>query len=937
MNGDRQNGRLCSGVGRVATLVGVVTVVVALATAAGAGPVTETLAAHGDDEDFEPPEVTETTREGTTTIELRLSDNHDVDEDTIDASDFSVSPGSVSDIGIEASGTDAIVTVTLEDGVGNQAVTISSNNDTDITDTNGNEFDPTGQFSEVVPAPDDPPQFESASRINATAVEVHIVDDEGVDVETIEKGDFTINRSSIESATATTDGPNATVVLRLHDDVGMDPVLLGITNDADIKDEDGTVIETNFRDIRVGGVSPPELVNVTKRSDTEIELYFVDEAGVAGGSVQTHDILVAGSKRDGRPVSELVSRSNLVEESLWEYQVADVRVARAGKNATVVLELPRPVDEDELLVRIRDGAVITDIHGHALDPTDDDTMRQAVVTGMDGQPPDIETFTVTGGSSGTATVTIVPSERLAGLNVSVGEPVGATLDRSAFTFEESQFAYVATHTADTEGTLTFRLENATDEAGNTRERFFDSTRSSAVDRSSPDPVVAIDFEQSRNLTLTFDARHTRDLTGVASYTWSFEDGTNATGQRTTKTFEPGTHTVSLTAIDTEGRASTETVTLALEPGVGDGDPESTAHLDGVRRAADPTVTVVQPEDGPAETALLEFTQLSPGVGVSVAGETTGGLAASSDVKLVDIEVVSGSFQGYTLGVSASGASSVTDAADATDTRAVGGFTIAHDAPDSAFESVTLHADVDTDRLAELDADPSDVVVFRQHDGEWNRLETSHNPDESDGETVRVRAETPGLSRFVVAVEGQPAIEETPTPTPTPADDSEETPPTPTEEDDGVVVTNATLSESSVDPGETVIVNATIENRDEGNTVYIAGLSVNGTTVATESVTLPAGTTESVSFEYVPESAGVQPVAVNGTAAGELTVGGGGLFASVLGVFSPILGLLSPVGGLFGTVAGFVPLGLVRPVVIFVGLPLCVLYLILKGLAIYLGY
>lgn len=913
--------------------VAVVLVTVVLVSGIGVGPVGDAMAAHGDEEDFAPPEVTNTSRAGTTTLEVRMSDNHDVDEGTIDASDFAVSPGTVSSVDASEDGTDATIEVTLEDGVGNQAVTIRSTNETDITDTNGNEFDPTNQFSEVVPAPDDPPKLHSASRVNASTIEALIVDDDGVDVETIDDDDFIVNRSSVEDVTATADGTNASVELQLASGTSMAPLLVGLADGTDIADEDGTVVGTPGPSIRVGGVSAPALHTVSKQSDTEVELYFVDDDDVAESSFQAHDFQVAKSRSD-IPVSALVGGNDIDDASLYDYALAGVNATEDGSNATVVLELSRPSDVDELFVGVRDDAVITDVQGHEFDPTAEDTKSWEILDGMDGVAPDVEQFRVAETPDGTVELSIVTDERLAGLNVSVEGPVSDSLDRSAFSYNESMTTYRATYAPDVEGNVAFRLEDVTDDAGNTRR--VDIVRTTGVDRSGPDPVVVIDFAASENLTLVFDGRHTTDLTGVSSYTWTFDDGTNATGKRATRTFEPGTHTVTLTAADPAGRTGTTSVTLDLQPGAGDAETASVERLDGVRRVVDPTVRVIRPGDGPADTALLEVRTPSPGVPVSAAQGPGEGLATGGPVTLEDVEMVPRRYQGFTLGLSASGSGSISGVETATDTRPVGGFTVVHDVPDADFESVTLVVSVDAGRLDELGASPSDLVVLRRQGEAWQRLETTLAEDgaSADGR-IRIRARSPGLSRFAVAVPGQQA---TPTPTPTPqgnASDGATPTPTPTsQEGTGVVVTNATLGETSVAPGTTVFVNATVENRAEDNTVYEAALSVNGTVVATEPVTLPAGERRSVSFRYVPNETGAYPVAVNGTSAGELTVGGGGLLGFL---FGPVLGILGPVGGALGSVLGFLPLGLVRPLLLFVGLPVLVIFLVLKGLAIYLGY
>jgi hypothetical protein len=162
------------------------------------------------------------------------------------------------------------------------------------------------------------------------------------------------------------------------------------------------------------------------------------------------------------------------------------------------------------------------------------------------------------------------------------------------------------------------------------------------------------------------------------------------------------------------------------------------------------------------------------------------------------------------------------------------------------------------------------------------------------------------------------------PTATPATRTPVSSPTPSSTPaDQIVVRNATLSESEVSPGEVVFVNATVENRGDGNTLYTAGLSAGGAVVTTEPVTLPAGEKRPVSFRYEANETGTVPVAINGTSAGTLTVGGGGIVGTVLGFLAPVLGIL--------------PLGLLRTLAVFVLAPVLLVFLILKGVAVYLGY
>jgi hypothetical protein len=137
----------------------------------------------------------------------------------------------------------------------------------------------------------------------------------------------------------------------------------------------------------------------------------------------------------------------------------------------------------------------------------------------------------------------------------------------------------------------------------------------------------------------------------------------------------------------------------------------------------------------------------------------------------------------------------------------------------------------------------------------------------------------------------------------------------------VTVTNVTVGQSTLAPGETLTVNVTVRNDDDRPRVYTAGLALNGGVVATaSSPPIPAGESRTFSLLHTVNRTGQFSVAVNRTTGGTITVEeSGGLLASVLGL------------------VGFLPMGLVRPLAMFVLLPLAVIYGVLKALAIYLGY
>lgn len=137
------------------------------------------------------------------------------------------------------------------------------------------------------------------------------------------------------------------------------------------------------------------------------------------------------------------------------------------------------------------------------------------------------------------------------------------------------------------------------------------------------------------------------------------------------------------------------------------------------------------------------------------------------------------------------------------------------------------------------------------------------------------------------------------------------------------VRNVTVSPATAGVGETVAVGFEVDNQGDERADFEVQLEVDGEVVATKTVEA-VGPEIPVpdEFEYSFNETGSYTVSVSGVEAGQqVTVeeqsGGGG-------------------GGLFGFL-GFLPLGLLRPLVLFIVLPLLLVYLALKALAIYLGY
>ena len=155
------------------------------------------------------------------------------------------------------------------------------------------------------------------------------------------------------------------------------------------------------------------------------------------------------------------------------------------------------------------------------------------------------------------------------------------------------------------------------------------------------------------------------------------------------------------------------------------------------------------------------------------------------------------------------------------------------------DQATFNFRVSADRLSEHSS-PENVALYRNHEGSWDELDTTFV--RQDGDEYVFEATTPGFSVFAVG-EKQPDVS----------------------------VTSADLGQSSVTVGETVEVTAEISNDGSGEGTYTAELVVDGEVVKTQDVTVGAGETEIVTFEYTPSETGEHSIAVGDEPAGTLTV------------------------------------------------------------------
>jgi len=652
---------------------------------------------------------------------------------------------------------------------------------------------------------------------------------------------------------------------------------------------------------------PPELSHGERINDTAVELVFTDDSGVELDSITPSEFLLSAGEID------------------------HLSVRRAGTDAVVVILLADPIDEDELTVAVRDASDIQDVQGNTIETAG---FVGVTIGGMDGVPPSLRRLEAPDRASDAIEYRLVFDERVDAFEATLTGPRDRQLDRDDFERVRGT-QYTLTYEPPVDGEYVFELESATDAADNTDT--FTETAATEVRTATVRAVAAVDISESGGLNFTFDAGHS-DGRAVA-YLWEFGDGATATGERVTHTFAPGNYTVRLEVIDEFGNVGRDRITLTLTgnrtagfaPGGGSG-PVS------VERSGSPL----------PDSAQVTVTDARPGEPVIVRPDPVGQpVIATGEFSLAELTVTpakNGSF-GVGLDVAGAGSKRLSAARETVGGEVIAGFVARPTVADEALSGVTLRFSVARDRLEASDTEPGAVALYRNENengnGSWEAGSTAVRSIGRD--RVSFESEVAGFSRFaVVAVTGEDGVDsqdqdqdadaDTTVGNQTdsgagnrsdPGEKSADADGATEEVDDGQFrVTNVTLSETSIDPGETVDVDAEIVNEGDEPADYLAALSLNGTVVESQEVLRipPNGESIPVTFSQQINETGTAELAINGTAAPELTVeedGGGGLFG-----FLPL---------------GFLPLGLLRTVLLFVVAPLTVLTVLLKGVASYLGY
>ncbi|NEU55289.1 OmpL47-type beta-barrel domain-containing protein [Halorussus sp. MSC15.2] len=356
--------------------------------------------------------------------------------------------------------------------------------------------------------------------------------------------------------------------------------------------------------------------------------------------------------------------------------------------------------------------------------------------------------------------------------------------------------------------------------------------------------VATDSPTPGNVTLT--ASYGDGYSGVdpANVTFRFE-GTDRTAEATvgesaltyTRNLSAGTYNATLFVTDNAGNplAEPETVSFSVEKSAGGGsggggggggggnvpDPSVQVRVTDLTASSLRAKVVSARSDSPGD--------VSPDGGIS-AGDVT--------VRELRVTPASGDPEPRFF-VDASVTETPPGGADAPDVPALGYLRVG-----TTFISTSALAEVGVEFAvpADVAAAPENVVVYRLDGDSWRAVETE--VVETGGGRYVLRAAASDTGTFAVGVRSG-----------------------------AVSVTDASVGASSVAPGETVPVTATVENTGDGVSATTARVSVDGDVVAREPVELSAGESKTVTVDVTLDSPGTHEIAVNGASAGSVSVGG----------------------------------------------------------------
>jgi len=713
------------------------------------------------------------------------------------------------------------------------------------------------------------PVLERGEKLNATAVELLLVDDAGIDTETVEASDFLLSEGDVAGVAPSAEGTNATVELALDGAPAADEFTVGIAPESNIRSVDGARIEPGM--VTVAGMdgTPPQVLstNVSDARGGPAMLEFRFDQRVSNLSVS-----VTGPANETLEIDafERADRNRYVAEyeppEHGEYRVALEHVTgEANDTAELsIVRTMRAVDVPEAVVGVDLGA----------------TSGTNVTFDAGSSTGEALEYAWEFGDGETATGERVSHEFEPGEQAVVLEATDAsgTTDTDALELNLTDGFDADSDLSRTNGPA---VVVDRDGSGANETAFVSVTGASANETveigHDDDALVASEAVTLEELSVTpAAANFSIALSAVDADAVADAAGSNS---QTFGGFTVVTDLAETAGVDFGVSVDAETLTATQ---VAPEDVELQREVDGEWESLETTVES-------DEAGRYLFRASSPGFSrfalVGVDGDSDGGNESEA-----------GSGQGAENGSSEAANESSSDGAFEVTDASVNETEVTEGA------AVSVNATVEN--RGETDEFSAGLTVGDEP------VEVSEHQIASNGsETVEFvyTLEEPGSQTLAVndTVAGEVTVTE-----------AEST----HVDEDEIAVTEVTLNETSVEPGDVVRVEATVQNDGEEMADALVELSVDGEAVDEMEVPqVPPDGDVPVFFEERFDEEGSYTISVDGTESDEeLTVGDGGLFG-----FLETLWLL--------------PGGLVRTALGFLGIPVLVAYLALKSAAFYLGY
>ena len=543
-----------------------------------------------------------------TTIQVTLTDGVDIDEKTIDSSDFSLNTGSISYITPAESESNTSVTLKLASKIDADTVDVSIVGS--IEDINGNSL--TAGTQTVSDIDGVAPTLDRASSVDTTTIRVDISDGgSGIDKASIDPGDFILSSGSISEidTSGVTDGApgTQTVIIHLESPVDADSVSVSLQSDG-IDDKNGNAQTSGSASaLSMDGVAPT-LNDTSKIDDTTIQVTFTDGVDVDETSIDASDF------------------------SLSSGSIASVTPRETETGAAVDIDLSSPVDTNSVNISITGD--INDTSGNSL------TSGRRTVFDMDGIAPTTASFKLSNPSKQNVSISFKSDEQLSIINISISGAESTILTRPDFIEGDNRdgtYTYTAMFTGLSDGDYTATLQTAEDSSANDGAN--GESDSITVDTTAPTvSSFSVSNPSGRNVQVRFTtdeqlATIAVSVSGVESATLSAGDFSETDNGNDTYTYEAtydgssdGRYTATLdTAEDADGNdgasGDSDSVTVDTTAPIAEAgssqtvDEGVTVYFDGTNSTDNLNITGYSWEFGDGATASGPspvYTYVQPG-------------------------------------------------------------------------------------------------------------------------------------------------------------------------------------------------------------------------------------------------------------------------------------------------------------------------------------